>query len=137
MLLDMERHATQYRPGVVKVRLLERYGDWPFDITHFMACNDHVAFNVEFVTADNIEQVLAHWAAYVDSDDRYVITVTEHAKADQPAHDGWRWRKWGEYIGGMTPKCEYLSDEPLIEKVMTASLFRIMTRKRYLKEYED
>jgi hypothetical protein len=25
---------------------------------------------------------------------------------------GWRWHKWGEYIGDGQPQCEYLDDEP-------------------------
>ena len=30
---------------------------------------------------------------------------------------GWRWHKWGPYIGTQDPQCEYLADEPEIKEV--------------------
>ena len=44
------------------------------------------------------------------SDDKFVAFFTHVAK--RPGErDGWRWHKWGEYIGKGTPTREYLDDE--------------------------
>ena len=48
---------------------------------------------------------------------QFVVTLTKITKAEQPARGGWRWHKWGEYIGAETPTTEYLHDEPLIDTV--------------------
>ena len=37
----------------------------------------------------------------------------------------WRWHKWGPYIGTKEPKCEYLYDEPEIDKVVIFELYEI------------
>ena len=39
---------------------------------------------------------------------------------------GWRWHKWGEYIGDQDPQCEYIDDEPNIETVYTFSIHEMM-----------
>jgi hypothetical protein len=70
--------------------------------------------------ADNWEQVINHeygeW--YIKSPHRYVMSFETLRKKDQHK-EGWRWHKWGEYIGKQEPKCEYLADEPIIEEVIT------------------
>lgn len=44
----------------------------------------------------------------------FCVTFTHVAKDPGRAgkREGWRWHKWGDYIGSPTPKCEYLDDEP-------------------------
>jgi hypothetical protein len=44
-------------------------------------------------------------------------------KANQPKEDGWRWRKWGQYIGALEPTCEYIADEPHIDKVYVYHIY--------------
>lgn len=60
---------------------------------------------------DNYEQVIAHHPEVNDPETKYVITLTPVIKADQSAYGGWRWHKWGEYIGVHTPQHEYLYNE--------------------------
>jgi hypothetical protein len=38
---------------------------------------------------------------------------------------GWRWHKWGPYIGTQEPKCEYIHDEPEIEEVFTYHVYEL------------
>lgn len=46
-----------------------------------------------------------------ESDRPFCVSFTHVAKADQPPDGGWRWHKWGSYIGKGEPQCEYLYDE--------------------------
>ena len=66
---------------------------------------------------DNYEQVLEAEPVLKESDRKYVLFVTEVAKKNQPECGGWRWHKWGPYIGNYNRTQEYLYDEPEIEKV--------------------
>jgi hypothetical protein len=45
------------------------------------------------------------------SDRRFTLAFTRVRKRDQPDEGGWRWHKWGEYIGEKSPQYEYLYDE--------------------------
>jgi hypothetical protein len=62
---------------------------------------------------DSPDQLLAHplgqWI--VASERRFTVSLTCIRKADEPAQGGWRWHKWGEYIGDKSPQYEYLYDE--------------------------
>lgn len=67
---------------------------------------------------DTWHQIFARWPGIIEGDPRtFVVRVTPFRKADQPAEGGWRWHKWGPYIGIHTPTTEYLHDEPLIDVV--------------------
>lgn len=46
-----------------------------------------------------------------DIDASVVITATPILKSCEPADGGWRWHKWGKYIGLRNPKNEYIHDE--------------------------
>ncbi len=59
-----------------------------------------------------------------DSRYEYVVSFVHLRKADEPASGGWRWHKWGEYVGAKSPQCEYLHDEPEIEEVYTFHVYR-------------
>lgn len=84
--------------------------------------NDYVpAYGV----ADSVEQFIAKFGGFIEkSSDCYAVIFTAVYKNDQPEEDGWRWHKWGEYIGNKNPKCEYLYDEPDINLVYTFHVFR-------------
>lgn len=43
---------------------------------------------------------------------RFVIHFAHISKKDQSPQGGWRWHKWGQYVGDGEPTCEYLYDEP-------------------------
>lgn len=78
--------------------------------------------------ADNLEQIVQF---YKDDRDKYfkgnhVILVFEvHRDTTSPCR-GWRWHKWGEYIGTKKPRCEYLNDEPDIDKVLCFSILQVI-----------
>ena len=63
--------------------------------------------------ADTIEQVKEYFKEEIeDPHKKYVIALTPVGQdKDNRGNGGWRWHKWGEYIGVLNPKCEYLDDE--------------------------
>ena len=86
---------------------------------------NHMYFG-SYGVADNIEQVLEKYKSYIEDPNHYFcFTFTEVRKDNQPEWGGWRWHKWGEYIGTQEPQCEYLYDEPLIESVLLFHVFQI------------
>lgn len=71
----------------------------------------------EYGVCDDYRQILEQCPDILSSDRQFVITLAEMCKSDQPDWGGWRWHKWGPYIGVHEPQCEYLYDEPEIEQV--------------------
>lgn len=94
---------------------------------------DYIAYdnNVWYYgVADNIEQVLELYNknefGYFKGN--HVILYNEVIKNPNEPCSGWRWHKWGEYIGTQKPRCEYLNDEPEpeINKVITFSIVKVI-----------
>lgn len=65
---------------------------------------------------DSPEQLLEMYDFHADPR-KFFICLTPMFKGEQPSDGGWRWHKWGPYIGIHTPTCEYLYDEPEIDVV--------------------
>lgn len=55
----------------------------------------------------------------------YTATFTRIAREEQPATEGWRWHKWGQYVGNQTPTTEYLYDEPEISAVYVFNIYEV------------
>jgi hypothetical protein len=73
---------------------------------------------------DTVEQLLAACPELEgDPERQFVVTLTPVLKANQPDEGGWRWHKWGPYIGTHTPTTEYLCDEPDIDGVLIYSIY--------------
>lgn len=53
----------------------------------------------------------------------FCVSLVQIKKSDAPPEGGWRWHKWGPYIGEQDPQCEYLYDEPKIEEVWTYHVY--------------
>ncbi len=76
---------------------------------------------------DNHEQILNHYPELQGCTDRnFVVLMTPIIKAEEPDKEGWRWHKWGVYIGDYEPQCEYIHDEPEIEKVYVYHIYEVM-----------
>ena len=64
--------------------------------------------------ADNVEQILKyHRKEFIDTPEKYILFFTKiyQNKENKGSWGGWRWHKWGPYIGKLNPQCEYLDDE--------------------------
>lgn len=106
-------------------------GNTHFDISGFTPEEmDSRDYKDTYGVADSIEQIAAFYADEVNDPYRqYCIGVTPVTKADQPSDGGWRWHKWGSYIGTKTPTTEYLYDEPEIEAVLVFDIFEVRLPK--------
>lgn len=54
---------------------------------------------VSYGVADSPEQLLAKYPGLATDPRRFAVTFRVQRKADQPAVGGWRWHKWGDYVG--------------------------------------
>jgi hypothetical protein len=81
----------------------------------------------DYGVCDSPEQVLAKWPQLATDPRRFVVLFGEIRKEDQPEQGGWRWHKWGEYIGTKEPQYEYLADEEDIDSVL---IFQIVQLKK-------
>lgn len=69
---------------------------------------------ITYGVADTIEQIKDYYKEEIaDTDKKYAISLTPvfQEKSNKGKGGGWRWHKWGEYIGTLNPQCEYLDDE--------------------------
>ena len=75
---------------------------------------------------DNYKQILDKFKDELnDKDVNYCIIISTVKKSDEPEFGGWRWCKWGKYIGDKEPKCEYLYDEKDIDVVYCFHIYDI------------
>lgn len=66
---------------------------------------------------DSYEQILELYPELENSERQFVVTLTKVEREDQPEDFGWRWHKWGSYIGTQDPQHEYLYDDTHIDQV--------------------
>ena len=80
----------------------------------------------EYGVCDNYQQVLDHIPHLIDSDEKFCVILTPVEKNAQPEDGGWRWSKWGEYIGNQKSSSEYLYYEPDIDLVFVYHIYRVL-----------
>lgn len=59
----------------------------------------------------------------------YLITFTPVFNHHNGASGGWRWHKWGRYLGKHTPECEYLDEETNIDYVLIWHLYPLKKKE--------
>ena len=66
----------------------------------------------QYGVADNIQQIKEYYKEWIEKSN-WVIAITPvfQNKKHAGKGGGWRWHKWGDYIGKLNPQCEYLDDE--------------------------
>lgn len=61
---------------------------------------------------DTPEQFIKKFGKILKKDKRnFAVFFVIVKKKNEPAKGGWRWHKWGPYVGNKRPKHEYLYDE--------------------------
>lgn len=74
---------------------------------------------------DSPEQFIMKMGKILDElPDEYVVELACISKEEQPEQHGWRWEKWGEYIGEQIPQADYLFDEPNIKEVFVFHIYK-------------
>lgn len=80
--------------------------------------------SVHYGVADSPSQALTRDAYLKANPDTCVVVFfTPICREDEPEHGGWRWYKWGEYVGDQGPKCEYLYDDKHIDMVYAYHIY--------------
>lgn len=74
---------------------------------------------------DYPRQLLEVFPKLVSCDEKYCVSFVKVEKVNQPERHGWRWHKWGQYIGIQNPQHEYLFDEMDIDTVYTFSIYGV------------
>lgn len=98
----------------------------------FLDTAEHIAwfndpeYHPDFGVCDEPEQVFEKWPHLATSEKKFFVTFWPHSREQQPSQGGWRWHKWGEYIGVREPQYEYLYDEPEIELVYSFHIYEIL-----------
>ena len=87
--------------------LINKDGDW---------------FN-SYGVCDNYQQIFNQCPMLKESNRKFFITIKLVKKQDQDECGGWRWHKWGPYIGTHEITTEYLYDEPIVEEVFVYHIY--------------
>jgi hypothetical protein len=102
--------------------------DLGYEVNSFYFDDLNVTWDV-YGVCDSPEQLLNKINDVKKSSRKYVIGMCRIDKKRQPDQGGWRWHKWGDYIGEQNPSTEYLKDEPTIETVYTFHIYKITHHK--------
>lgn len=96
----------------------------------FASLHEHLAYLHEwgkgYGVADNLEQIKEAFPQYWYDDRNFILALSTVHKADQPERDGWRWEKWGPYIGTQNSVADYLFDEPEIKELILYSFVEVI-----------
>ncbi len=76
---------------------------------------------------DNYEQIFEKESMLQQSERKFLITLHEIIRAEQPPRWGWRWKKWGKYIGEHDPQHEFIYDEAEIDIVYCYHIYEDKT----------
>lgn len=82
----------------------------------------------DFGVADSLDQILEYFKPEVeDHDSLFVIgaTLVKRDLSNKGKGGGWRWHKWGPYIGTRERTTEYLDDEPEIDSVLVFHIYGV------------
>ena len=74
-------------------------------------------FDDEFYLGKSLVKMIELYPEY-----KLVLLMTPHMNTKDCSWGGWRWHKWGEYIGVHEPQHEYLSYEKGIDYVLSYDL---------------
>lgn len=122
-LSEKESYFEHYTTGVY------RHDGYAYNFEGFLEekCNVNIIDKwVEYGVCDNYEQVLEkHKDLFDDTNKNYVVGLSTVKRENQSSEGGWRWHKWGEYIGKQNPQHEYLYDDTHIEKVYCYHIYEI------------
>ena len=148
MLKDLSYHTTQ--PSEIYAMVASINGvDLSCEKNYFehyttgVYRHDGYIFNFDgFIEERCMEDIIDKWVMYGVCDDyaqilekynnllnnpnkNYVIGLSVVKREEQPSYGGWRWHKWGEYIGTQNPEHEYLYDDTHIDKVYCFHIYEI------------
>ncbi len=122
-LSDEKNYFEHYETGVY------RHDGYTFNLSGFIVehCSNTLVDEwIAFGVCDNYQQIKDKYKSLLeDCDKKYVIIMNTVTRENQSAEGGWRWHKWGPYIGNQNPQHEYLYYDTHIDKVYCYHIFEI------------
>lgn len=110
-----------------KYKIKEFYSFMPDNIAGWRICKNPRA---NYGVCDNYKQILRRYYEIKKlKDRRFVIVLSPIYKKNEPLEYGWRWHKWGEYIGKHKITSEYLYDEAKIDMVYVYHIYELLNRR--------
>jgi len=79
----------------------------------------------DYGVCDTPSQVVSTYALN-ERPEKLILVCVKIDKKQQSQKGGWRWHKWGPYIGNQNPTCEYIFDEPAIDTVYTFQVYELV-----------
>lgn len=107
---------------------LEKLNRWGYNKRNPMTGNFEEEYIEPYGVADNINQIKGLYKKQIECPNtKWVISLTPVFQdlENKGKGGGWRWHKWGKYIGELDPKCEYLDDEDFGEDFKHIICFRL------------
>lgn len=95
---------------------------------YYLFVDDSGKFYSPYGVCDTIQQIKDKYAKWFNDENlKFFVSVTPVYKSEQPESGGWRWHKWGDYIGEKERKHEYLYDEDdTIQEVLVYHIFQLL-----------
>jgi len=122
--LNPDTRTHVIRDGVYEV---PHFGSSHFLQDYYECCDDLLDNEGEHLSSygvvDYPEQLFEKASVIEDSPRKFVTCFTRMTRESQPKEGGWRWHKWGPYLGDKEPRCEYLTDEPDISEVFCYHIY--------------
>ena len=119
---DIETIQTQlFRESMAEERRIRRRMNRLYSQTYRKNWPGQVYYGV----CDYPEQVLERWPHLRDDDTKRAITFVCLRREEQDPTGGWRYHKWGPYIGRQRPKNEYLYNDTHIDEVWTFHVYDV------------
>ena len=108
-------------PGVYEV-------DLNFDnvIAEFYPNSDQpFIYECAYGLCDNYQQAINTFSKYANSENKYCLFVTPIYREDQPEKYGFRYHKWGDYIGTQWFQHTYLYDDKHIDVIYSFKFIKL------------
>ncbi|QWU14363.1 hypothetical protein SAMN04487895_101668 [Paenibacillus sophorae] len=106
--------------------IIRKTEDGNIDWDYFNKCSDEgVESKGNYGVCDDYQQVLDQYPELEIDDRKFVLGLSKTTKRNQSSSGGWRWEKWGEYIGKQNSQADYLYDEPEIEEIYCYHIYEI------------
>lgn len=120
-------YQTQTIPGIVmQTGLFQLFGlrgpEWD-DYPEFCNPTDDEIYRGSYGVCDGVDNLLEVYPELLQPERTFTVSMTPIHKSQEPDDGGWRWHKWGDYIGKQDPQCEYIYHEPVIETVYCFHLY--------------
>jgi hypothetical protein len=140
MLVDIEYRSDPITSIIAEVNgnpdSCVRHEKGVFEVGHFSLGNcigKQLSFEQEYPelsinaygVCDNYQQIIEQAPELSDEKRNFVISITKISKDKEPEEGGWRWHKWGPYIGEQESTTEYLYDEPEIDEVYVYHIYEL------------